>query len=95
MADQIDYDKCHFKNGRLNPHTTRVNISASNPPEIEIFLSKYTFSEVLIKNKLFLNTLIQQNNKHFTDSGGGHFTKWPTKYEYVIISSNPPKIEIF
>ena len=65
----------HFKNGRQSSHTTRVNISASNPPKIEILLYKYTFSGVLIKNKVLLNTLIQQNNKHFTDSSGGHFTK--------------------
>ena len=26
-------------------------------------------------NEVFLNTLIQQNNKHSTESSGGHFTK--------------------
>ena len=66
--------------------TTRVNISVSNPPKIEIFLSKYTFAGVLIKNKVFVNTLIQQNKKKITDSSGGHSTKWPTKSEYVSIS---------
>ena len=75
-----------LKNGRQSPHTTRVNISASNPPKIEILLSKYTFSGVLIRNKVFLNTLIQQNNKDFPDSIGSHSTKWPTKSEYVSIS---------
>ena len=86
----------HFKNGRQSPHTTRVNKSASNPPKIDFFLSKYTFLVVLIKNKVFVNTLFQQNNNNFTDSGGGHSTKWPTKSEYVSISdSNPPQIERF
>ena len=61
----FDFSGSHFKNGRQSPHTTRVNISASNPPKIEIFLFKYTFSRVLIKNKVFVNTLIQQNNKNF------------------------------
>ena len=82
----FDFSGGHFKNGRQSPHTTRVNISASNPPKIEIFLSKYTFSGVLIKNKVFVNTLIQQNNKKCTDPSGGHSTKWPTKSEYVSIS---------
>ena len=82
----FDFSGGHFKSGRQSPHTTRVNISASNTPKIEIFLSKYTFSWVLIKNKVFVNTLIQQNNKHFTDSSGGHSTEWPTKSEYVSIS---------
>ena len=40
---KIDFSGGHFKKGRQSPHTTRVNISASNPPKIEIFLSKYTF----------------------------------------------------
>ena len=82
----FDFTGGHFKNGRHSPHTTRVNISASNPPKIEIFLSKYTFSGVLIQNIVFVNTLFQQNNKHFTDYSGGHSTKWPTKSEYVSIS---------
>ena len=82
----FDFSGGHFKNGRQSPHTTRVNISASNPPKIKIFLYKYTFSGVLIKNKVFVNTLIQQNNNNFTDSSGGHSTKWPTKSEYVSIS---------
>ena len=50
------------------------------------FLSKYTFSGVLIIKKKKLNTLIQQKNKYFTDSSGGHFTKWLTKSKYVSIS---------
>ena len=90
----FDFSGGHFKNGRQNPHTTRVNISASNPPKIEIFLSKYKFSGVLIKNKVFVNTLIQQNNKHFND--------WPF-YKMAhqiwvcinISASNPSQIEIF
>ena len=48
------------KNGRQSPHTTRVNIPASNPPKIEILLSKYTFSWLLITNKAVLNTLDPQ-----------------------------------
>ena len=36
-------------------------------------------------NKVFVNTIIQQK-KTFDDSSGGHFTKWPTKSEYVSIS---------
>ena len=82
----FDFSGGHFKNGRQSPHTTRVNISASDPSKIEIFSSKYTFSGVLMKNKVFVNTLIQQNNKKITDSSGGHSTKWPTKSEYVLIS---------
>ena len=82
----FDFSGGHFKNGRQSPHTMRVNISASNPPKIIIFLSKYTFSGVLIKNKVFVNTLIRQNKRNFTDSSGGHSTKWPTKSEYVSIS---------
>ena len=82
----FDFSGGHFKNGRQSPLTMRVNISASNPPKIEIFLSKYTFSGVLMKNKVFVNTFIQQNNKKFTDFSGGHSTKWPTKSEYVSIS---------
>ena len=82
----FDFGGGYFKNGRQSPHATRVNISASNPSKIEIFLSKYTFSGVLIKNKVFVNTLIQQNNKKITDTSGGHSTNWPTKSEYVSIS---------
>ena len=37
-------------------------------------------------NEVFLNTLIHQNNKHYTESSGGHFTKWATESEYVSIS---------
>ena len=33
----FDFSGGHFKNGRQSPHTTRVNISASNPPKIEVF----------------------------------------------------------
>ena len=73
----------------------RVNISVSNSPQIAICASKYTFSGVLIKNKIFLSTKII----HFTDSSGSHFINFinrPSLHTLVNISaSNPPKSEIY
>ena len=66
-------------------HIRRVSISQllihikSKYFYLKIHISKDTFSGV------FLNTLIQQNNKHFTDSSGGHFTKWPTRSLYQLL----------
>ena len=36
-------------------------------------------------NKLFANTLIQQQQQKITDSSGDHFTKWSTKSEYTYV----------